>query len=119
TIFSSFVIETLVEIASACDRPSLWLVNPAIVEAQGIGAAITLARDHGVRELGINIDQSSHAIRDGIFGSGLAFGCWGAHSEAQIDKALDLEAKVFTSDRPSPAIARRALWTASHKPVNP
>ena len=39
--------------------------------------------------------------------AGLAFGCWAAHSAEQIEKALNLRVKVFTTDRPSLAIAIR------------
>lgn len=110
TIFSSFNIDTLDEIGRACDRPRLWLVNPALIAGEGIGAVIAAARAHGVPELGINIDQSSAELKAQVLEAGLAFGCWAAHSIAQIDKALELQAKVFTTDRPSLAIARRNHW---------
>ncbi|WMT92653.1 glycerophosphodiester phosphodiesterase family protein [Pelagibacterium sp. H642] len=115
TIFSSFNIETLVEIGSACDRPRLWLVNPTLIDARGIGSVIAVAIEHDVAELGINIDQATPPLRDEIVSAGLDFGCWGAHSAEQIDKALALGAKVFTSDRPSLAIERRTLWNARNE----
>jgi glycerophosphoryl diester phosphodiesterase len=39
--------------------------------------------------------------------AGLDFGCWAAHDADQIGKALALGVKVFTTDRPSLAIAIR------------
>jgi len=39
--------------------------------------------------------------------AGLAFGCWAAHTRPQIEKAFELGVKVFTTDRPTLAIAIR------------
>ncbi|GHC73029.1 glycerophosphodiester phosphodiesterase family protein [Limoniibacter endophyticus] len=107
--FSSFQVESLDAIAQACDRPRLWLVSPAILEKWDIAKVIEIARSHQIPELGIHVDLVTVELMAQVNASGLELGCWAAHSVEQIDKALDLEVKVFTTDRPSLAIERRKL----------
>jgi glycerophosphoryl diester phosphodiesterase len=107
TVFSSFLIRSLDELATNTDRPCLWLVSPAVQVQLGIDAVAELARAHGIPEIGVNIDHADAGTMARVTGAGLDFGCWAAHSAAQIGKALDLGVKVFTTDRPSLAIALR------------
>lgn len=110
TVFSSFFLETLVELAGISDRPRLWLVSPPVLRQIGSKAMISVAQAHEVPEIGLNIDTATAAIRNEIVGAGLDFGCWAAHSVPQIEQALALGAKVFTTDRPSVAMAVREAW---------
>lgn len=112
TTFSSFLIPTLDALTAASDRPLLWLVSPPVLRQLGTTAVLDLARAHDVPEIGVNIDTADAALRDAAHAAGIAFGAWAAHSSAQIDRALDLGVKVFTTDRPGLAIARRAARAA-------
>lgn len=112
TGFSSFQVESLDAIALASARPRLWLVSPAVLEKWGIGRAIEIAHAHQIPELGIHVDLVNFDLMAQVEAAGLELGCWAAHSAEQIDKALDLGVKVFTTDRPSLAIERRKLKQA-------
>jgi glycerophosphoryl diester phosphodiesterase len=107
TVFSSFLIRSLDDIAAATDRPRLWLVSPPVLQQLGAAAVIEVARAHAIPEIGVHIDTADAALMAEVAAAGLGFGCWAAHSAAQIEKALDLGVKVFTSDRPSMAVAIR------------
>jgi glycerophosphoryl diester phosphodiesterase len=108
TTFSSFLIAMMGELASATDRPRLWLVSPMVLHQLGPQAMIELALTYRVPEIGVHIDTANAAFMARVVHAGLHFGCWAAHQAHQIDKALGLGVKVFTTDRPSLAIMRRA-----------
>lgn len=108
TVFSSFLLDTLDEIAAACDRPRLWLVSPPVLTQLGCAGVIAIARARAIPEIGVHIDHADAALMAQVRGAGLDFGCWAAHTAAQIGRALDLGVKVFTTDRPTLAIALRA-----------
>ncbi|TCS51602.1 glycerophosphoryl diester phosphodiesterase [Primorskyibacter sedentarius] len=110
TTFSSFLIETQDELARLTNRPRLWLVSPPVLRQLGDAGVIELALAHGIPEISVQIDYADGALMARVREAGLAFGCFGAHTAAQIDKALALGVKVFTSDRPSLALARRAAF---------
>ncbi len=107
TTFSSFQIATMDDLAQATDRPRLWLVSPPVLHQLGPAAVIELSRTHLVPEIGVHVDTADAGLMGRVLDAGLEFGVWAAHGAAQIDKALDLGVKVFTTDRPSLAIARR------------
>ncbi|MAC79975.1 MAG: glycerophosphodiester phosphodiesterase [Rhodobacteraceae bacterium] len=107
TGFSSFLIASCDELLAATDRPVLWLVSPPVLTQLGIGAVIEMAKAHGLTEIGVNVDLADAAMMDRAQAAGLEFGCWAAHTRAQIDKALALGVKVFTTDRPTLAISLR------------
>jgi glycerophosphoryl diester phosphodiesterase len=107
TTFSSFLIASLDELAIATDRSRLWLVSPPVLRQLGPGAVAELARSHDIPEIGVHIDYADEDIMATAQAAGLAFGCWAAHSAEQIEKALNLRVKVFTTDRPSLAITLR------------
>ncbi|MBN7786722.1 hypothetical protein JYP51_17475 [Ponticoccus gilvus] len=109
TTFSSFLIETQDALARLTDRPRLWLVSPAVLRQIGTVGVIELAQAHAIPEIAVPIDCADAALMRQIHEAGLDFGCFAAHTAAQIDRALALGVKVFTTDRPSLAIARRAL----------
>lgn len=107
TVFSSFLVGSLDDIRAATDRPRLWLVSPPVLQQLGAAAVIEVARAHAIPEIGVHIDTADAALMAEVVAAGLDFGCWAAHSADQIGKALDLGVKVFTSDRPSLAVAIR------------
>ncbi|HEY4200383.1 MAG TPA: glycerophosphodiester phosphodiesterase family protein [Devosiaceae bacterium] len=107
TTFTSFLLETLDELASATQRPRLWLVSPPVLRQLGYAGVLEIARSHAIGEIGVNIDTADAALMDATVAAGLEFGCWAAHTPEQIGKALALGVKVFTTDRPSLAIAIR------------
>lgn len=107
TTFTSFLLESLDALSAATTRPCLWLVSPAVLRQLGTRAVIGLARRHSIPEIGVHIDTADAALMSAVTGAGIAFGCWAAHDAAQITKAFDLGVKVFTTDRPSLAIALR------------
>ncbi|KZM48803.1 glycerophosphodiester phosphodiesterase family protein [Labrenzia sp. OB1] len=107
TVFSSFLIETHKHLATATDRPRLWLVSPPVLIQLGLPTVIKLARDHNIPEIGVHVDCADRSIMSATQAAGLEFGCWAAHTQEQIEKALTLGVKVFTTDRPSLAIAIR------------
>ena len=105
--FSSFLLDYLDEIAEHTDRPRLWLVSPAVLTQLGTRGVLEMARLRGIPEIGVNIDKASPELMAATLDAGLEFGCWAAHSTAQISKALDMGVKIFTTDRPSLAVAIR------------
>lgn len=107
TTFSSFLLDTLKDLAEATDRPTLWLVSPAILTQIGARGVIDIARLRGIAEIGVNIDTTSATLKAMVEEAGLAFGCWAAHTSPQIKKAFDLGVKVITTDRPSLALSIR------------
>jgi glycerophosphoryl diester phosphodiesterase len=107
TTFTSFLLETLDELATATDRPLLWLVSPPVLRQLGQKAVIEVAVAHGIPEFGVHVDCADAQLMAEAQAAGLDFGCWAAHGAEQIEKALRLGVKVFTTDRPSLAIAIR------------
>ncbi len=107
TTFSSFLLDTLSELARATNQPALWLVSPSVLSQVGARGILELARLRGVVEIGVHIDTASASLKAMAEDAGLAFGCWAAHERLQIEKALDLGVKVFTTDRPSLALSLR------------
>jgi len=93
--------------AAPGDRRCLWLVGPPVLTQLGAGGVIEIVRARGVPEIGVHIDHADAGLMAQVQASGLQFGCWAAHSTAQITRALDLGVKVFTTDRPTLAIALR------------
>ncbi len=110
TTFSSFLIETQDALARLTDRPRLWLVSPPVLRQLGDAGVIEMARAHGIPEISVLIDCADAELQGRARDAGLAFGCFGAHTAPQIDQALELGVKVFTTDRPSLAIARREAF---------
>lgn len=107
TTFSSFLVASLDDIRAATDRPRLWLVSPPVLQQLGAAAVIEIAKAHAIPEIGVHIDTADAVLKGEIVAAGLDFGCWAAHTATQIGKALGLGVKVFTTDRPSLAIAIR------------
>ena len=107
TTFSSFLIDTLTELGGATNRPALWLVSPPVLSQLGARGVIDLARLRGIGEISVHIETAIPALMGSAEDAGLAFGCYAAHTRSQIEKAFDLGVKVFTTDRPSLAIAIR------------
>ncbi|OCJ04708.1 glycerophosphodiester phosphodiesterase [Rhizobium sp. AC27/96] len=112
TTFSSFLLRSMDDIAVATNRPSLWLVSPPVLRQLGQDAVIELSKAHGIREIGVHIDTAEAALKKALLDAGVEFGCWAAHTTRQIEKALKLGVKVFTTDRPSLAIAIRETFRA-------
>ncbi len=108
TTFSSFLIPSLDELQRASTRPRLWLVSPPVLRQLGPDAVIETAIKRSIPEIGVHIDTADQELMTKTQNAGLHFGCWAAHTRAQISKALDLRVKVFTTDRPTLAIAVRA-----------
>jgi glycerophosphoryl diester phosphodiesterase len=107
TTFSSFLIPSMDTLLQATDRPSLWLVSPPVLRQLGQDAIVELAVAHGIKEIGVHIDTADAALQACAAAAGLDFGCWAAHSACQIEKAFELGVKVFTTDRPTLAMAIR------------
>jgi glycerophosphoryl diester phosphodiesterase len=107
TIFSSFLVELQDALSAATSRPKLWLVSPPVLRQLGTRAVIEVAKAHDIPEIGVHVDTADPALMAEIMAAGLDFGCWAAHSARQIEKVLALGVKVFTTDRPSLAIAIR------------
>jgi len=110
TIFSSFLVESQDAIAAATGRPRLWLVSPPVLRQVGPAGVIELCKAHGIPEIGVHVDTADAALMAQVQDAGLDFGCWAAHTSAQIEKVLTLGVKVFTTDRPTIAIAIRNRW---------
>ncbi|MBW6424250.1 glycerophosphodiester phosphodiesterase [Rhizobium sp. XQZ8] len=110
TTFSSFLVESLDAIAAATDRPMLWLVSPPVLRQVGPAAVIELCKSHEISEIGVHVDTADAALMAQVQDAGLDFGCWSAHTATQIEKVLTLGVKVFTTDRPTLAIAIRTRW---------
>lgn len=111
TTFSSFLLETLEELAPLTTQPRLWLVSPPVLRQLGLGAVMALAQGRAIAEIGVHIDDADRALKTALEQAGIVFGCWAAHSAEQMQKALALDAHVFTTDRPSLAIAVRNCHT--------
>ena len=107
TTFTSFLLEMLDELAPLTRQPRLWLVSPPVLRQLGVGAVVALAQARAIGEIGVHIDDADRALKTAFEQAGIVFGCWAAHTVEQVEKALALEAHVFTTDRPSLAIAVR------------
>ncbi|MBB3595735.1 glycerophosphoryl diester phosphodiesterase [Rhizobium sp. BK529] len=107
TTFSSFLVESQDALSKATSRPKLWLVSPPVLRQLGTAAIIEVAKAHDIPEIGIHVDTADSALMAEVNAAGLDFGCWAAHSARQIEKVLALGVKIFTTDRPSLAIAIR------------
>lgn len=107
TFFTSFLLQILEELAPLTTRPRLWLVSPPVLRQIGVGAVVALCKERNIGEISVNIDDADLALKRAIEAGGLGFGCWAAHSVEQMEKAMSLGATVFTTDRPSLAIAVR------------
>ena len=107
TTFSSFLIPSMDALLQATNRPSLWLVSPQVLWQLGQDAVVELAVAHGINEIGVHIDTADATLQACAASAGLDFGCWAAHSACQIEKAFELGVKVFTTDRPTLAMAIR------------
>ncbi|WP_321449490.1 glycerophosphodiester phosphodiesterase family protein [uncultured Cohaesibacter sp.] len=105
--FSSFLLDYLDEIAEHTDRPRLWLVSPAVLTQLGEKGVLDMARARDISEIGVHIDKASPTLMAATQDAGLAFGCWAAHTTPQISKAISMGVKIFTTDRPSLAVAIR------------
>jgi glycerophosphoryl diester phosphodiesterase len=107
-VITSFLLPIL-EAAAAAGAPRLlWLVAPIVQASLGSTARLTdLVRAAGVGELGLHIDRLDAATVASVRAAGLEIGAWAAHEDAQIAKALELGLSVFTTDRPSAALAGR------------
>jgi glycerophosphoryl diester phosphodiesterase len=116
TTFTSFLLEALDELAPLTAQPRLWLVSPPVLRQLGVGAIIELARARAIAEIGVHIDYADRALKIALEQAGLIFGCWAAHSVEQMQKAIALEANVFTTDRPSLAIAVRSRQAEGQTP---
>lgn len=108
SVITSFLLPIL-EAAAAAGAPRLlWLVAPIVQASLGSTARLTdLARAAGVGELGLHIDRLDAATVASVRAAGLEIGAWAAHEDAQIAKALEFGLSVFTTDRPSAALAGR------------
>ncbi|MGV1964122.1 glycerophosphodiester phosphodiesterase family protein [Agrobacterium sp. 22-222-1] len=108
TVFSSFAVDYLDEVGKVADASSrLWLVSPSVLQQLGASTVIEIAKSHNIPEVGLHIDTASEELRDLFVAESIQFGCWAAHTKEQIKKALSLNVKVFTTDRPTLAIALR------------
>ncbi len=112
TVFSSFLMASLDELAVATERPRLWLVSPAVLRQLGQAALIELCRSHEVPEIGVHVDSADAALMAQVQDAGLEFGVWAAHDASQLNKAFELGVKVLTCDRPSLAIELRRRFAA-------
>ncbi|MFC5758216.1 glycerophosphodiester phosphodiesterase family protein [Rhizobium sp. GCM10022189] len=112
TTFSSFLVESQNALSAATSRPRLWLVSPPVLRQLGPAAVIELAKSRGIPEIGVHVDTADSVLMAEVEAAGLDFGCWAAHSARQIEKLLALGVKVFTTDRPSLAIAIRNRFRA-------
>jgi glycerophosphoryl diester phosphodiesterase len=107
TTFSSFLVSCVDELAKASDRPRLWLVSPQVLRQLGPQTVIEVASSHGIPEIGVHVDTADSGLMETVLAAGLDFGCWAAHSHEQLEKVLNLGVKVFTTDRPTLAVALR------------
>ncbi len=116
SVITSFLLPILEAAAAAGAPRRLWLVAPLVQASLGSTARLTeLARAAGVGELGLHIDRLDAATVESVRTAGLEVGAWAAHEDAQIEKALDSGLAVFTTDRPSAALAIRNARLAADR----
>ena len=97
--------------SSSSSNQPLRLIQP-VLRQLGPAAVIELAKSRGIPEIGVHVDTADSVLMAEVEAAGLDFGCWAAHSARQIEKLLALGVKVFTTDRPSLAIAIRNRFRA-------
>lgn len=112
--FTSFDLDTLSELASISPgTPLIYLVKSERYEPspRGLAHYCDLARQAGVRELAIRVEQ----FRDGDVAfcaeRDVRLGVFAAHDETSIAKAFTQRVAAFTTDRPDLAIAVRDRLT--------
>ncbi len=108
SVITSFLLPILAAAGAAGAPRLLWLVAPLVQAAiGGVRKIAELARGAGVGEVGLHIDRLDAATVAELRSLGLEVGAWAAHEDAQIGKALELGLAVFTTDRPTAAVAMR------------
>lgn len=110
TGFSSFLVENLDALAAATDRPKLWLISPQVLWQLGPQTILELCKSHQITEIAVQAGVASADLMAEITAGGVEFGVYGAHDAKTIDHVLALGVKVFTTDRPHLAIARREAF---------
>lgn len=110
TTFTSFDLETLVELARvAPGRPLIFLVKESYFTTHGrdIRALARKARAAGVGEIALRVSQMQDDDPAICAEEGVRFGVFAAHDEAAITRAFAAGVSAFTTDRPDLAIALR------------
>lgn len=106
TVVTSFIAETAGAAAAMQGLAgAIWLVAPSVQQDIGTSGIAAVARGLGLSAVGIRISHLDAAVMDGL--RGMAVGAWAVNEEADIRKALGLGVAVFTTDRPSLAVALR------------
>lgn len=93
--------------------PRLLLVNPmAFACIDGLAGLEAVAERAGTRRVALPVASLDVALMEDAARRGLTMSAFAAHDEAGIGRALDLRVDVFTTDRPTLALAMRAARSA-------
>lgn len=107
-IISSFNYETLQQVKEQASKmPVLWLVERKLENLLGAEQVIQLAKAVDVEEVSVHVSQLKETMQQRVMKNGMHYGCYGAHNEEQIIRALSLNIRAFTTDRPTLALALR------------
>ncbi|WP_295891519.1 glycerophosphodiester phosphodiesterase family protein [uncultured Vibrio sp.] len=107
-VISSFNCEVLAEVASkAPEMFTIWLVARNMPSLLGAEKVAQIAIDTKVNEVSVHVSQIMEETQQAVKTSHLEYGCYGAHNEADIKKALALGMYAFTTDRPDLALLLR------------
>lgn len=113
TTVTSFFVDYLRE-GPATALPRILLVNPLVFRCLGgLPGLLPAAERAGTRHLALPIGDIDAALVRAASAEGLTLSAFAAHRADQIDAALDLGLPVFTTDRPTLALERRALRTGT------
>ncbi|MCP4296267.1 MAG: hypothetical protein GY786_11720, partial [Proteobacteria bacterium] len=107
TTISSFSLAILNNLSrTGFSGKKLWLISEELMAFVGVGNIYALGQQNGINEFSVHIDQLRQC-KEYFKKNGGIIGAWGAHSRKSIIEALELEADVFTSDRPDLAVKLR------------
>ena len=108
SVVSSFQLSTVLE-AVAAARPSMhvWLATPNVQIDVGLVNLIATAKSANVPMLGLRQNMLNAEVVATVRSAGLGIGGWACNDAAAIERLLDLEVDVFTTDRPDLAVAAR------------
>ena len=110
TTFTSFDLETLVELARvAPGRPLIFLVKESYFATHGrdVRALACKARAAGIGEIALRVSQMQDDDLAICAEEGVRFGVFAAHDAPAITRAFAAGVSAFTTDRPDLAIALR------------
>jgi glycerophosphoryl diester phosphodiesterase len=109
TVVTSFQLDTVLQaVAEARPFKHVWLIQPFVQVDLGLARVTATALAAAIPMLVLRQSMLSSDIVAAIRHAGLGIGGYACNDIEAIDRLLDLEVDVFTTDRPDLALRQRA-----------